>query len=221
VRVVSMGEDVSIELCGGTHCRTTGEIGLVKIISESSVSAGLRRIEAVAGLSSLKYLRELDSLVRASADTLKCAIPDVHERIALQQARLKEQDAKIKELNVKIATGSGASDEEEITLKSFKAVIKRVAAEDISQLREVGDKIKERVKSGVIFLAAPGGDKSTFMIMLTNDLSRKLDAGAIMKTILAEIGGRGGGKALFAQGGADADKLEKAIDAFKTAIKGA
>ncbi len=221
VRVVTMGNGVSVELCGGTHVRTTGEIGLVKIISESSVSAGLRRIEAVAGLSSLRYLRELDSMVKASADALKCAIPDVPERIALQHARLKEQDAKIKELNIKIATGTGTGGEEELTLDSFKAVIKRVAAEDIPQLREVGDKIKERIKSGVIFLAAPGGDKSTFMIMLTNDLSGKLDAGAIMKTILAEVGGRGGGKALFAQGGADAGKLENAINAFKTAIKGA
>ena len=221
VRVVSMGEGVSVELCGGTHVRTTGEIGLIKIISESSVSAGLRRIEAFAGLASLKHLRELDNLVRASTDALKCSTADVPDRIALQQARLKEQETKIKELNVKIATGTGGSDEEELTLDSFKAVIKKVPAEDISQLREVGDRIKDRIKSGVVFLAASSEDKSTFMIMLTNDLSEKLDAGAIMKRILAEVGGRGGGKALFAQGGADADKLEKAIDAFKTAIKGA
>ena len=221
VRVVTMGEGVSVELCGGTHVSTTGEIGLVKIVSESSVSAGLRRIEAFAGLSTLKHLRDLDSLVKVSADALKCAPLDVPERIALQQARLKEQDVKIKELNIKIATGAGASDEEELNLGAFKVIIKKVSAEDISQLREVGDKIKERVKSGVVFLAASGGDKSTFMIMLTNDLSGKLDAGAIMKTILAEVGGRGGGKALFAQGGADADKIERAIDVFKTAIKGA
>jgi alanyl-tRNA synthetase len=221
VRVVTMGEGISVELCGGTHISSTGEIGLVKIVSESSVSAGLRRIEAFAGLAALKHLRELDSLVKESADALKCAPADVPERIALLQSRLKEQDTKIKELNVRIATGAGAGDEEELSLGDFKAVIKKVSAEDISQLREVGDKIKERVKTGIVFLAASVGDKSTFMIMLTNDLSGKLDAGAIMKTILAEVGGRGGGKAFFAQGGADADKIEKAIDVFKTAIKGA
>ncbi len=221
VRVVTMGEDVSVELCGGTHIRSTGEIGLVKIVSESSVSAGLRRIEAFAGLAALKHLRELDSLVRETADALKCAPSDVPERIALQQSRIKEQDAKIKELNVKIATGTGASDEEELSLNACRAVIKRVSAEDVSQLREVGDKLKERIKSGIVFLAASAREKSTFMIMLTNDLSGKFDAGAIMKTILAEVGGRGGGKVLFAQGGADADKIEKAIDVFKTALKGA
>jgi alanyl-tRNA synthetase len=221
VRVVSMGQGVSVELCGGTHVNTTGEIGLVRIISESSVSAGLRRIEAYAGLVSLKHLRELDSLVRASADALKCAPPDVPDRIALQQSRLKEQDTKIKELNLKVATGSGGGGEEELTLGSFKAVIKKVPAEDIPQLREVGDRIKDRIRSGVVFLAASSGDKSTFMIMLTNDLSGRLNAGAIMKNILAEAGGRGGGKELFAQGGADADKLEMAIDIFKTAVKGA
>jgi alanyl-tRNA synthetase len=221
VRVVTMGEDVSVELCGGTHVRTTGEIGLVKIVSESSVSAGLRRIEAFAGLAALKHLRDLDTLVRDSAEVLKCSTSDVPERIALQQTRLKEQDAKIKELNVKIATGAGASGEEELSLGAFKAIIKKVSADDISQLREVGDKIKERVKTGIVFLAASAGGKSTFMIMLTNDLSGKFDAGAIMKTILAEVGGRGGGKALFAQGGADDDKIDKAIEVFKTAIKGA
>jgi alanyl-tRNA synthetase len=221
VRVVSMGEDVSVELCGGTHVKTTGEIGLVKIVSESSVSAGLRRIEAFAGFAALGHLRELDSLVKNSADALKCAPADIPDRIALLQSRLKEQDTKIKELNVKIATGTGAGDEEELSIGAFRAVIKRISAGDISQLREVGDRIKERIKSGVVFLAASTGDKSTFMIMLTNDLSGKLDAGAIMKTILAEVGGRGGGKALFAQGGADADKIDKAIDVFKTALKGA
>jgi alanyl-tRNA synthetase len=221
VRVVTMGGNISVELCGGTHISSTGEIGLVKIVSESSVSAGLRRIEAFAGLAALKHLRELDGLVKESADALKCVPTDVPERIALQQARLKEQDARIKELNVKIATDTGASDEEELNLNACKVVIKRVSAEDVSQLREVGDKLKERIKSGIVFLAASSGDKSTFMIMLTNDLSGKFDAGAIMKKILAEVGGRGGGKALFAQGGADADKIEKAIDVFKTALKGA
>jgi alanyl-tRNA synthetase len=219
VRVVSMGEGVSVELCGGTHCLRTGEIGLVRIVSESSVSAGLRRIEAYAGLQSLKYLRGLDSLVKSLADVLKCPVNDLSERISAQLARLKEQESKIKELNIKIATGASASDEDEFTAAGMKVVIKRLDAQDISQLREVGDRLKERIKSGIVFLAAKTQDKSTFMIMVTNDLEGKVDAGAIMKSVLTSVNGRGGGKALFAQGGADADKIDAATETFRQVLK--
>ena len=216
VRVVTMGDRVSVELCGGTHCRSTGEIGCVKIISEASVSAGLRRIEAYAGRLALAHYRALSGMVAGMADHMKCAPTEIMDRLAAFQARIKEQENKIRELNIKIATGvSAASGEEVLDGTAGKVVIKRVETEDVSQMREVGDRIKERIRSGIVLLTSPGNDKLTLMIMTTQDSSRTWDAGKIMKQIMDGTGGRGGGKALFAQGGADNAMMDKAIAIFK------
>jgi alanyl-tRNA synthetase len=216
VRVVTMGDRVSVELCGGTHCRSTGEIGCVKIISEASVSAGLRRIEAYAGRLALAHYRALSGMVAGMADHMKCAPTEIMDRLAALQARIKEQENKIRELNIKIATGvSAASGEEVLDGTAGKVVIKRVETEDVSQMREVGDRIKERIRSGIVLLTSPGNDKLTLMIMTTQDSSRTWDAGKIMKQIMDGTGGRGGGKALFAQGGADNAMMDKAIAIFK------
>lgn len=216
VRVVTMGDGVSVELCGGTHCRSTGEIGCVKIISEASVSAGLRRIEAYAGRPALAHYRALSGMVASMADQMKCAPTEIVDRLAALQARIKEQENKIRELNIKIATGvSAASGEEVLDGPAGKVVIKRVETEDVSQMREVGDRIKERIRSGIVLLTSPGNDKLTLMIMTTQDSSRTWDAGKIMKQIMDGTGGRGGGKALFAQGGADNAMIDKAIAIFK------
>jgi alanyl-tRNA synthetase len=220
VRVVTMGDDVSRELCGGTHCRSTGEIGAVKIISEGSVSAGLRRIEAYAGLASLAHYRELTRNMAELAERLKCAPSEIFDRLAGLQTRIKEQENKIRELHLKIATGASAGDEEAFSVQGIKAVIKKVEGSDIAQMRDIGDLLKGKLGSGAVFLAAAGVEKATFMIMVTNDLIARLDAGLLMKSVLSAVGGRGGGKAGFAQGGAENASLEKAIEAFKKALQG-
>ena len=222
VRMVTMGEDVSRELCGGTHSHSTGEIGAVKIISESSVSAGLRRIEAVAGTQALEYFRSLSKVISGVTDILKCSPAESMERIVGLQKRIKEQDLAIKDLNLKIATGSsGSVDEETFASDGLKVVIKKVDLEDIAQIREMGDRIKQKLETGVVFLASPAKGKATFMIMVTDNLLGKVDAGKLMKDLCSAIGGRGGGKALFAQGGApDTDRIDQAIEVFKGAIKG-
>ena len=222
VRMVIMGEGVSIELCGGTHSRSTGEIGMIKIVSEASVSAGLRRIEAIAGTQSFRHYRSLSDTIARSADILKCSPGDIVERIRSLQANIKEQDASIKELNLKIATGSsGSADEEEFTSDGYRVVIKKIDLADISQIRETGDRIKEKLGTGVVFLASDSHGKATFMIMVTSDLEGKIDAGKLMKGICDAIGGRGGGKALFAQGGApDTGSIDKAIEVFRQSVRG-
>lgn len=222
VRMITMGEDVSRELCGGTHSHSTGEIGAVKIISESSVSAGLRRIEAVAGIQALEYFRSLSKVISGITSALKCSSAEIMDRIAAFQSRIKEQDLAIKDLNLKIATGSsGSADEETLSMDGFKVVIKKVDLEDIAQIREMGDRIKQKLETGVVFLASPAKGKATFMIMVTDNLSGKVDAGKLMKDLCSATGGRGGGKALFAQGGApDTDCIDKAVEVFKKAVKG-
>jgi alanyl-tRNA synthetase len=215
VRVVTMG-DVSVELCGGTHCSSTGQIGLVKIVSETSVSAGLRRVEAVAGTRSLDHLRSLAALVSAAADKLKCAPAEIGERVAGLQAKIREQENTIRDLTVRIATGAGSGeDEREYTAGPFKVVIKKVENADIAQMREVGDRLKERIRSGIVFLYAPMDDKATFMAMATPDAAKQHDAGRIMKKAMDAAGGRGGGKALFAQGGTDSGAVDRVLRIFR------
>jgi alanyl-tRNA synthetase len=220
VRVVSMG-DVSTELCGGTHCKSTGEIGLVKIVSEGSISAGLRRIEAVAGIESLKHLRLLNNIVIQTAEKVKASPGEIIDRVSAMHTRIKEQEQKIKELNLKIATGSvGASDEQEFMADGFSVVIKKVDAEDVGQLRDIGDRIKERVGKGVVFLTSSMKGKNTFVIMVTKGLEERVDAGKIMREICNAVGGRGGGKGAFAQGGTDdMSSLTKALEIFNEEIR--
>jgi alanyl-tRNA synthetase len=216
VRMVIMGGGVSRELCGGTHCGSTGQIGLVKILSETSVSAGLRRIEAIAGTRSLEYVKSLSSIVSTAADRLRCAPGEITERIAGLQGRIREQENAIRDLNIRIATGAGAGEgEKEYQVGSYKVFFKRVEAADISQMREVGDRVKERIKSGMAILYAPGAEKATFMTMTTPDAVGAFDAGRIMKKAMEAVGGRGGGKPSFAQGGADAGFLEEVIRIFE------
>ena len=222
VRVVTMGDGVSVELCGGTHCTSTGQIGLVKIVSESSVSAGLRRIEAIAGTRSLEHLRSLAELVSSVAERFKCAPSEINERISSLQARIKEQENAIKDLNIRVATGTPAKEgEEEYKQDGFTVVIKRVEVEEIDQIRGLGDRIKDTIGTGVVFLASPALGKATYMVMVTSDLAGRVSAGKIMKKIMGAVGGRGGGKDLFAQGGVpDQGSIDTAIAAFKDAVKG-
>jgi len=216
VRMVVMGDNVSVELCGGTHCSATGQIGLVKIVSESSVSAGLRRIEAVAGTRSLELVRSLEGVVAGVTDILRCSPSEIPQRIGGLQARIKDQENTIRDLNIRIATGAGASDDEQEYVKDpYKIVFKKVETGDIAQMREVGDRIKERIKSGLVVLYAPGDGKSTFMTMATADAAAQLDAGRIMKKAMEAVGGRGGGKAQFAQGGADSGAVEQVLQSFR------
>ncbi|HQJ07905.1 MAG TPA: alanine--tRNA ligase [Deltaproteobacteria bacterium] len=222
VRMVVMGDDVSVELCGGTHCRATGQIGLVKVVSEGSVSAGLRRIEAIAGTRSLEHLQSLTSILDDAAKALRCTPSEIRERIAAQQARIKEQEAAIKDLQLKLVSGAAsAKDEEQFESDGYTVVIRKVDLEDVGQLREMGDRIKQQIGTGVVFLASPAKNRATFMIMVTKDLEGRVDAGDLMKTIAAAVNGRGGGKGLFAQGGApDGGTIEKAIEIFRHEIAG-
>ncbi len=216
VRMVIMGEDISVELCGGTHCRATGQIGLVKIVSEGSVSAGLRRIEAIAGTKSLDHYRFLSGTIAWITDILRCSPSEIDQRISIMQTRIREQENTIRDLTIRIATGAGAGEgEKEHSVDGHKVVVKKVDTDDIPQIREVGDRVKDRIKSGIILLYAPGKDKATFMIMATPDVAQKFDAGKIMKKAMDEVAGRGGGKAQFAQGGAGLGTIDRVIQIFE------
>lgn len=222
VRVVRMGE-FSIELCGGTHLQHTAQVGLFKILSESSIGAGLRRIEAVTGAGVVKYMHELEDQVRATAFVLGSAPSEIAvaaER-AVQTAReaLKEIQ-KLKSRGAAETAGELAESAQEAG--GVKYVTASVPTADVDTLRSLADSIADKLRSGVIVLAGSENSKVLFVGKVTSDLVGKgFHAGNILRDVARVAGGGGGGKPEFAQaGGKDASKipaaLEKAAEIIRT-----
>ncbi len=213
VRVVSIG-DFSTELCGGTHINNSGKIGLFKILSESGIAAGIRRIEAVTGESALRFIDKKNELLKEVSQTLKCSEKEIINKLTQQLNELKDKDKEIAILKAKLASGS----EDEI-LKNIKEIsgIKYTAAvlKDIDgdALRDLADKIKDKMGSGLVVLGSTSGEKVQFIAMATKDiLAKGVHCGKIIKEIAKIAGGGGGGRPDMAQaGGKNAEKLDEAI----------
>ncbi|WP_352417023.1 alanine--tRNA ligase [Clostridium tertium] len=214
VRVVSVGE-FSKELCGGTHVNNSGEIGLFKIINEAGVAAGIRRIEAVSGLNAIKYMEEKQRLLKEACSALKCSEKDVLKKIASQGAEIKEKEKEISELKSKLTCGV-----EDDILSSVKEVngIKVVAygleGIDGNALRDLGDKMRSKLSSGVVVLLSNVGGKVNVVSMATKDVLEKgIHCGKIIKEVAAVVGGGGGGRPDMAQaGGKNPENIKSAIE---------
>lgn len=213
VRVVSMG-DYSVELCGGCHVSNTAEIGLFKIVSETGVAAGIRRIEAVTGLGVLAELKNAETVIEKTAENLKCGIGDVAKKAASIVAEVKALESKIESLNAKLA-GSAAdeilSNAKEIN--GITVVCGRVDGANVDALRNLGDGFKAKLSAGVIVLASADGDKVSIVSMATKDaIARGAHSGNIVREVAKICGGGGGGKPESAQAGAkDASKIEEGL----------
>lgn len=213
VRVVSIG-DFSTELCGGTHINNSGKIGLFKILSESGIAAGIRRIEAVTGESALRFIDKKNELLKEVSQTLKCSEKEILNKLTQQLNELKDKDKEIAILKAKLASGS----EDEI-LKNIKEIsgIKYTAAvlKDIDgdALRDLADKIKDKMGSGLVVIGSKSGEKVQFIAMATKDiLAKGVHCGKIIKEIAKIAGGGGGGRPDMAQaGGKNPEKLDEAI----------
>jgi len=222
VRVIEV-EGFSRELCGGTHVRRTGDIGLVKIVSESSVSAGTRRLEAVTGLNSLENFRKLFNERKILAAELKTEEEHLPERVAQLQDKLKNHEREINTLKSKLAAYSVLELIDKAEEKnSAKIVITRTNMETKSLVSAV-DSFKSRVKSGVIFLITSRGDKVSLVAGVSKTLTDKIKAGDIARECAKIVGGGGGGRPDMAQaGGKDTsridDALAKAREMIETAL---
>lgn len=221
VRVVRMGT-FSQELCGGTHVKDTGEIGLVKILSEGGIGAGLRRIEAVAGLEALAYLRGLDEEVMEIAQILKAQPTEVSKRVNGLMAQVKDLEREIGQLQAKLV-----KNEVEGLLKRVEEVedIQVIAAQvhvsDMEGLRQMADLLRVKLKAGVIVLGAVSEGKVNFVTAVSPTGLRGLHAGQIIKEVAKITGGGGGGRPDMAQaGGKDPGKLGEAIDRVPTLLQG-
>lgn len=222
VRVVRMGS-FSKELCGGTHVSGTGEIGLVKILSEGGIGAGLRRIEAVAGLEALAYFRALDEQVTEVAQNLKAQPLEVGKRVNTLVAQVKDLEREIGQLQAKLAKNEVEGLLERVKeVDGVQVIAAKVNAPDMEGLRQMVDLIRDKMKSGVIVLGAVSEGKVNFVTAVspTTGLTG-LHAGKIIKEVAKITGGGGGGKPDMAQaGGKDPSKLGEAIDQVPNILRG-
>jgi len=216
VRVVQTG-DYSVELCGGTHLHATGEIGLIKIISESSIAAGVRRIEALTGAAAYKETRAQDDTLLALANLLKTQKHLTPERVEKLLQDNRELGRYIQALQEKLATSQvvGLIQDAEV-VDGFRVVASTIENTDRNGLRRLVDELKNRIESGVIVLASEGEDEATFIAGVTADLvkSKGLQAGKIIQEVTRLADGRGGGRPELAQGGSkNPGKVKGAIEA--------
>ena len=213
VRVLAMG-DYSTELCGGTHVSRTGDIGLFKIISESGVAAGVRRVEAITGENTLAYLRDTEARLKAAGDLVRAGRDDLADKIQLALDRSKTLEKELAALKGKLASSAGgdlASQAREI--KGVKVIAAQVDGVDGNELRNLMDQLKDRLQSGIVLLGSASGPKVSLIAGVTSDLTGKVKAGELVSFAAGQVGGKGGGKPEMAQaGGTQPEKLPEAIE---------
>jgi alanyl-tRNA synthetase len=221
VRVVNV-EDCSVEFCGGTHLANSAQAGVFKIISESGVAAGVRRIEALTGFNALEYFEDRDFYMNEFAGMLKATSGNVISKLQNLIDENKKLSREVESLKAKM---SGSLVDDIINAKENINGVDVVAALakglDMNALRTMGDQIKDKLGSGVIVLAGDGGDKVSFVVMCSDDAVKKgAKAGDIVKAAATVCGGGGGGRPNMAQaGGKDATKIPQALEAAKEAVR--
>ena len=213
VRVVGMGE-FSRELCGGTHVTRTGDIGFLKIVHESAVAAGVRRIEAVTGSAAVSRVRRLEDELRKTASLLRTGLLETAERTEKLLKRERELEREIETLNGKLAAkDSGDLMGRVRQVKGVDVLATIVEAADVKTLRDFGDKLRDRLRSGIILLGSRADGKAMLLCLVTKDLTDRYNAGNIIKAIAPLVGGSGGGRPDMAQaGGQKPEGLEQAIE---------
>ena len=218
VRVVSMG-DFSKELCGGTHVSNTGVITIFKIVSESGIAAGVRRIEALTGEGVFAYYREIEKRQQEIAAMLKTTPGEIEEKLAHLQAEVKALHSENESLKAKMAqdaVGDVMNQVQEV--KGVKLLAVSLADVDMNGLRDLGDQLKEKLGEGVVVLASVAGGKVSLLAMATQEAQKAgAHAGNLIKGMAAIVGGGGGGRPAMAQAGGK--NPEKVGDALKAAAE--
>jgi len=226
VRMISVGTDdsrFSLELCGGTHCKSTGEIGFVKVTGENGIASGIRRIEAVTGKNAWRYVKDQEEKLGEIEGLLKVPLSNVTERVSGLIQSNKELAKQASALKI-----GGSKETEDDLIKKTRTVngIKIISAEmngmDRNSMRMFADRLKDRLRSGIIILGSIIDGKPAFITMVTKDLVEKgYRADNIVKHIAVVTGGTGGGRADMAQaGGREVSKMEKALAEAEKIIQG-
>jgi alanyl-tRNA synthetase len=215
VRVLDIGS--SRELCGGTHVSRTGDIGLFKIISESGVAAGVRRVEATTGEGALKVIQSQQALLNQAAGELKAPIQELPAKISQILDNVRSLEKELARLKSKLASSQGDDlAAQAIDIAGFKVLAATLEGADANTLRETMDKLKDKLKSAAIVLATTSDGKVSLAAGVTTDLIAKIKAGELVNHVASQVGGKGGGKPDMAMaGGTDASQLPKALASVK------
>ncbi|HNI08195.1 MAG TPA: alanine--tRNA ligase, partial [Thiobacillaceae bacterium] len=221
VRVVGMGE-FSTELCGGTHVRRTGDIGLFKIVAEGGVAAGIRRIEAVTGPGAVTTVQDQENTLRDVAERLKAQPAEVAARIQQIQDQVKALEKELARYKSKLA-GSQSDDllAQAIEISGIKVLAATIEGADAKALREMADKMRDKLKSCALVLGSAVDGKAALIAAVTADLTGKVKAGELVNFVAGQVGGKGGGKPDMAQaGGSEPDKLPAALQSVADWVRG-
>lgn len=212
VRVLSMG-DFSMELCGGVHVKRTGDIGLFKIISESAIAAGVRRIEAVTGETAINWLQQQQDILQQSADLLKSDVNSLAEKIQQLQDKAKKSEKELNQLKEKAAMQAGSSlVQSAVKINETSVIIKQLDNVESKSLRVIVDDLKNQLGSAVIAFASVVDRKVNLIVGVTTDLTNKVKAGELVNVMAQQVGGKGGGRPDMAMaGGSQPENVTKAL----------
>jgi alanyl-tRNA synthetase len=214
----------SKELCGGTHVRATGDIGVFKITSDESIASGVRRIRAITGFDAYERFREDEKLIEEAAANLRTSRAELPSAIGKLQDELKKARREAEELKLKIASGaissSASNGDEARDIAGVRVLAKEASGLDAAGMRQLSDTLLDRIKSGVVVLGRTNDGKASLIVRTSNDLTKKVPAGQVIKELAPIIGGRGGGKADMAEGGgSQPEKLKEALQASYAVIE--
>ena len=213
VRVLRLG-DFSMELCGGTHVRRAGDIGLFKIVAESGIASGVRRIEAVTGRGALDWVGRHEESLQQVASLLKGGWDEAGEKVRHLLERSRQLEKEVKQLQTKLATGGGGEDPlaQAESVGNARVYIARLDGSDPKVLRDAVDRFKQKLGTGVVLLGAADGDKVRLVAGVTKDMAERISAVDLVNAAATLVGGKGGGRPDLAQaGGADAARLDEAL----------
>jgi alanyl-tRNA synthetase len=216
VRIVKIGE-MSMELCGGTHVQRTGDIGLLKVVHESAIAAGVRRIEAVTGKEALTHVQKAEEELKKAAGLFKANPLELFDRAEKLLKHAKDLEKEIEALKGKIAAkDSGDLISQARDIGGVKVLAVEVSIADAKTMRDFGDKLRDKMESGIILLGSKAGEKALLLCMVTKDLAGKYHAGNIIKELAPLVGGSGGGRPDMAQaGGTHPENLSKIFPALE------
>jgi alanyl-tRNA synthetase len=221
VRVVSI-PGFSMELCGGTHVRATGDIGLFAIESEGGVAAGVRRIEAITGLASVATFQDAREALRQASAALNARPGEIVTRIAALQDEVRRLTRELQQARMKAAMsgGGGGAQDDAVDVSGVKLVAREVSGLDKGGLRALVDRHRDKIKSGVVVLASPAEGRVSIVVGVTPDLTKKVPAGQVVKLLAPIVGGGGGGRPDFAEaGGKDPSKVAEMLAASRGVIE--
>jgi alanyl-tRNA synthetase len=221
VRVLKLG-DFSMELCGGTHVQRTGDIGLFKILAETGVAAGVRRIEALTGAGALEYVEQGDELLKGLGVLLRGSREEVAPRVQETLAQLRALEKEVRSLKDRLASGQGTDlAAGAIDVQGVKVVATKVEGADAGSLRNAVDQLKNRLGSAVIVLASVESPSKIILVSgVTPDQVGKIKAGELVGAVAKQVGGRGGGRPDFAQaGGTDPSQLDSALASVSAFVR--